>query len=61
MIEFSLQSRCNEKIFFEIFRKTSKTKNKADRHKSHAPRKQRPTDGQTDGPTKRLIQLRARD
>ena len=32
--------------------------NKADRHKSRAPRKQRRTDGPTDQPTERLIELR---
>ena len=35
--------------------------NKADRHKSRAPINQRPTDGPTDQPIKRLIELRARD
>ena len=35
--------------------------NKANRRKSRAPRKQRPMDGPTDGPTERLIELRARD
>ena len=35
--------------------------NKANRHKSRAPRKQRPTDRPTDGPTERLIESCARD
>ena len=42
-----------------------KSENKADRHKSRAPRNQRRTDrqtnGRTDEPTKRLLESHARD